>query len=212
MKKSAKPRPKRHTTAKSLEPATASPAPNSRPTFPVVGLGASAGGLEALEPFLKNMPLNSGMAFVVVQHLDPTRKGILAELLQRAAVMPVVQVKDRMKAEPDHVYVIPPNMDLSILRGVLHLLEPAAPRGLRRPIDFFLRSLADDQQNQALQEMRAEVEGQLQRYTALYDFAPVGYFTLESDGAIREVNLAGAELLGAERARLVDRRFGAFVV
>jgi two-component system CheB/CheR fusion protein len=112
--------------------------------FPIVGIGASAGGLEALELFLEHVPAGSGMAFVIVQHLDPTHKGIMVELLQRATPMPVVQVSDRLKVEPDRVYVIPPNKDLSILHGVLHLLEPFAPRGLRLPIDFFFRSLADD--------------------------------------------------------------------
>ena len=121
----------------------------SRP-FPIVGIGASAGGLEALELFLKNVPATSGMAFVIVQHMDPTRKGIMAELLQRATAMEVVQVRDRTKVQPDHVYVIPPNKDMSILRGVLHLLEPTAPRGLRLPIDFFFRSLADDQQGRSI--------------------------------------------------------------
>ena len=97
--------------------------------FPIVGIGASAGGLEALEMFLKHVPAGSGMAFVIVQHLDPTHKGIMVELLQRATPMPVVQVRDRLKVAPERVYVIPPNKDLSILHGVLHLLEPAAPRG-----------------------------------------------------------------------------------
>ncbi len=123
--------------------------PNPRPSktqsaFPIVGIGASAGGLEALELFLANLPEGSGMAFVIVQHLDPTHKGILVELLQRTTRIPVAQVRDRQKVAPDRVYVIPPNKDMSILRGVLHLLEPAAPRGLRLPIDFFFRSLADD--------------------------------------------------------------------
>jgi two-component system, chemotaxis family, CheB/CheR fusion protein len=120
------------------------------PSFPIVGLGASAGGLEALEQFFKQVPKKCGLGFVVVQHLDPTHKGILAELLQRSTTMPVVQIKDRMKIEPDHVYVIPPNKDLSVLHGVLHLLEPAAPRGLRLPIDFFFRSLADDRKEESL--------------------------------------------------------------
>ena len=119
-------------------------------SFFIVGLGASAGGLEALEQFLSHVPKPCGLGFVVVQHLDPSRKGVLAELLQRNTPMPVVQIKDRMKIEPDHVYVIPPNKDLSILHGVLHLLEPAAPRGLRLPIDFFFRSLADDQHERGL--------------------------------------------------------------
>ena len=121
----------------------------SRP-FPIVGIGASAGGLEALELFLKNVPANSGMAFVIVQHMDPTRKGMMPELLQRATAMKVVQVRDRTKVQPDHVYVIPPNKDMSILRGILHLLEPTAPRGLRLPIDLFLGSLADDQQGRSI--------------------------------------------------------------
>jgi two-component system CheB/CheR fusion protein len=136
------------------EPAAARQ-PESRPSrtesaFPIVGIGASAGGLEALELFLKHVPQGSGMAFVIVQHLDPTHKGILVELLQRTTPMPVVQVRDRHKVAPDHVYVIPPNKDMSILHGVLHLLAPAAPRGLRLPIDFFFRSLADDCQARSI--------------------------------------------------------------
>jgi two-component system CheB/CheR fusion protein len=118
--------------------------------FPVVGIGASAGGLEALEKFLRQVPPESGMAFVIVQHLDPTHKGIMAELLQRTTGMEVIQVRDRTKVRPDHVYVIPPNKDMSILHGTLHLFEPAAPRGLRLPIDFFLRSLADDLQDRGI--------------------------------------------------------------
>ena len=121
------------------------PVAGLRPSFPIVGIGASAGGLEALEIFLRHLPDKSGLGFVVVQHLDPTQKGMLVELLSRATPMKVVQVKDRLKVEPNRVYVIPPNKDLSILHGVLHLLPPAAPRGLRLPIDFFLRSLAADQ-------------------------------------------------------------------
>jgi two-component system CheB/CheR fusion protein len=114
------------------------------PLFPIAGIGASAGGLEALEQFLGHVPEKSGMAFIVIQHLDPTHKGIMPELLQRATDMEVFQVRDRQRVRPDCVYVIPPNRDMSILHGVLHLFEPAAPRGLRLPIDFFLRSLAED--------------------------------------------------------------------
>jgi len=118
--------------------------------FPIVGIGASAGGLEALDIFLSHVPDESGMAFVIVQHLDPTHKGIMPELLQRATTMEVVQVKERQRVEPNCVYVIPPNKDMTILHGVLHLMEPAAPRGLRLPIDSFLRSLADDMQELAV--------------------------------------------------------------
>ena len=90
------------------------------------------------------------MAFVIVQHLDPTHKGIMPELLQRATTMRVAPVKDRTKVQPDCVYVIPPNRDMTILHGALHLFEPAAPRGLRLPIDFFLRSLAQDQREHSI--------------------------------------------------------------
>ena len=126
------------------------PAPQKHSQFPVVGIGASAGGLEALEQFLRHVPASSGAAYVIVQHLDPTHKGIMPELLQRATAMAVCQVRDRMRVQPDCVYVIPPNKDMSILHGVLHLFEPAAPRGLRLPIDYFLRSLADDSKDGAI--------------------------------------------------------------
>ena len=128
----------------------ATSAPKARGVFPIVGIGASAGGLEALEQFLGRVPADSGMAFVIVQHLDPTHKGVMPELLQRATGMKVIQVKDRTPVRPNTVYVIPPNKDMSILHGVLHLLEPAAPRGLRLPIDFFLRSLAHDRQEHSI--------------------------------------------------------------
>jgi two-component system CheB/CheR fusion protein len=126
------------------------PPQRESPVFPIVGIGASAGGLEALEKFLRQVPPGCGLAFVIVQHLDPTHKGIMAELLQRTTTMEVVQVKDRMRVKPDCVYVIPPNKDMSILHGVLHLFGPIAPRGLRLPIDYFLRSLADDQQDRSI--------------------------------------------------------------
>jgi chemotaxis methyl-accepting protein methylase/PAS domain-containing protein len=118
--------------------------------FPIIGIGASAGGLEALEKFLGGVRKDSGMAFVIVQHLDPTHKGILVELLQRTTDMEVTQVEDNMEVFPDHVYVIPPNKDLSLLHGSLFLLDPVAPRGLRLPIDFFFRSLAEDLQERSI--------------------------------------------------------------
>jgi chemotaxis methyl-accepting protein methylase/PAS domain-containing protein len=126
------------------------PAAPVRVPFPIVGIGTSAGGLEALEHFLGHVPKGSGLALVIVQHLDPTRKGIMPELLQRHTGMKVIQVKDRTLVQPNCVYVIPPNKDMSILHGVLHLLEPTSPRGLRLPIDFFLRSLAEDRQEHSI--------------------------------------------------------------
>lgn len=115
--------------------------------FPIIGIGASAGGLEALEQFLSNVPEKCGLAFVVIQHLDPTQKGMLPELLQRITSMKVYQVKDRMPVRINSVYVIPPNTSMSILNGVLHLFEPVESRGLRLPIDYFFRSLADDRKD-----------------------------------------------------------------
>jgi two-component system CheB/CheR fusion protein len=116
----------------------------------IAGIGASAGGLEALEQFLRQVPAETGIAFVIVQHLDPTHKGMMPELLQRSTRLKVRQVQDRMQVQPDCVYVIPPNKTMSILHGVLHLFEPAEPRGLRLPIDFFFLSLAEDQQERSI--------------------------------------------------------------
>lgn len=131
-------------------PTDVTPPQHTRAIFPIVGIGASAGGLEALEQFLRHVPEKSGLAFVIIQHLDPTHKGIMPELLQRATGMEVIQARDRMEVKPDCVYVIPPNKDMSILHGLLYLFEPAAPRGLRLPIDFFLCSLADDLQERSI--------------------------------------------------------------
>ena len=118
--------------------------------FPIVGIGASAGGLEALVSFLGNVPKNSGLAFVIVQHMEQTRKSVLEELLQSATNMKVMQVKDNISIQPDCVYVIPPNKDMSIQHRVLHLSDHIAPHTLQLPIDFFFRSLADDQQDSSI--------------------------------------------------------------
>lgn len=118
--------------------------------LPIIGIGASAGGLEALELFFTHVPANSGLAYVIVQHLAANHKSIIVELLQHKTSMPVMEITERMIIAANHVYLIPPGYDLSILNGVLHLLEPIAPHGLRLPIDFFFRSLADDQQQQSI--------------------------------------------------------------
>lgn len=116
----------------------------------IVGMGGSAGGLEAFEEFFKNVPPDTGLAFVLVPHLDPTHKGLMPELLQRVTSLKVLQVEDGMKVEPDHIYIIPPNNDMSIMHGTLQLLEPSKPRGMRMPIDFFFRHLASDQKEKAI--------------------------------------------------------------
>jgi len=119
-------------------------------SFPIIGIGASAGGLEALEAFFTHVPPDCGMAFVIVQHLDPKRKDLLSELLQRMTAMKVVQIKDRMRVKPNCVYVIPPNKNLSIFHGMLLLLDSTVIRGLRLPIDYFFRSLAQDRQEKSV--------------------------------------------------------------
>lgn len=118
--------------------------------FPIVGIGSSAGGLEALVAFLSNVPENSGLAFVIIQHMEQTRKGILAELLQGATTMKVIQVYESTSVQPDCVYVIPPNKEMSIQHRVLHLFDFIVPRTLHLPIDFFFQSLADDQQERSI--------------------------------------------------------------
>ena len=116
----------------------------------IVGLGASAGGLEVLEQFLAHVPADSGLAYVVVQHLDPTQKALLVELLQRSTAMRVVEAAQSMLVEPDVVYVIPPNSELTVAGGLLHLAPPAQARGLRLPIDVLYCSLAREQGDRAV--------------------------------------------------------------
>lgn len=118
--------------------------------FPIVGLGASAGGLEALEQFFRNIPENSGMAFIVIQHLDPTRKGVMPEILQRFTRMKVTQASDMELVQKNCVYVIPPNKSISLMDGFLHLLDPIESRGQRLPIDTFFRSLAAERSEKAI--------------------------------------------------------------
>lgn len=118
--------------------------------FPIVGIGASAGGLEALGKFFSQMPDNRGIAFVVIQHLDPNHKGMMPELLQRTTAMKVFEAQNAMKIKPDCVYVNPPNKELSVLHGKLYLLDLVAPRGLRLPINTFFCSLAEDRRDQSI--------------------------------------------------------------
>ena len=131
-------------------PVSSEPAPPK--TFPIVGIGASAGGLAAFEAFLTAMPPSTekGIAFVLVQHLAPDHKSILTELVKRYTEMRVYEVEDGMPVKSGCVYVIPPNRDMALLSGKLQLLEPTAPRGVRLPIDFFFRSLAADQRDRAI--------------------------------------------------------------
>jgi two-component system CheB/CheR fusion protein len=148
-------------TAMKTGPAgAAGPAASTGTGFPIVGIGASAGGLAAFEAFFSGMPADKngfgkltagiGMAFVLVQHLAPDHKSILTELIRRYTRMQVFEVEDGMTVRHDCAYIIPPNRDMAFLNGSLQLLEPAAPRGQRLPIDFFFRSLAQDQRERAV--------------------------------------------------------------
>src|SRR5215471_10485890 len=119
------------------------------PVFPVVGVGASAGGLEAFTQLLKALPANPGMAFVLVPHLDPTHESAMTELLSRATRMPVSQVQDRIRVKPNQVYVIPPGQDMTISDGVLRLAKRERS-GLHMPIDAFFRSLASELRSNAI--------------------------------------------------------------
>jgi len=130
-----------------MEPEPISFSPQPPNPFPIVGIGASAGGLGAFEAFFSGMPteVDPGMAFVLVQHLAPDHESILTELIRRYTRMEVFEVEDGMVVQPNCAYIIPPGRDMAFLNGTLQLLEPSAPRGQRLPIDFFFRSLAQDQ-------------------------------------------------------------------
>jgi two-component system CheB/CheR fusion protein len=117
---------------------------DARADFPVVGIGASAGGLEALETFFEHVPAEGGLAFVVIQHLDPHYKSALVSLLQGHCALPVQQIQDGTAVEPDRVYVIPPNRDVIMQDRTLYLVEPQDVKGIRLTVDRFLRSLAQD--------------------------------------------------------------------
>jgi two-component system CheB/CheR fusion protein len=123
---------------------------SSRKGFPIVGIGASAGGLEAFSQLLSNLPTETGMAFVLIQHLDPARESMTVEILTRTTKMQVNEVHDGLHVEPNHVYVIPPNHSMAILNGVLSLLPRTETHGQHLPIDFFFQSLAQDQKARAI--------------------------------------------------------------
>jgi two-component system, chemotaxis family, CheB/CheR fusion protein len=116
----------------------------TRSKFPVVGIGAAAGGLDAFKQLLQRIPADTGMAFVVSQHLDPRQQSILAEILAAQTAMEVVQARDHLRLQPDHVYVIPPHTRMSIEAGELRIGAIDETRLPRMPIDIFFRELAQD--------------------------------------------------------------------
>jgi len=121
-----------------------------RKTFPIVGVGASAGGLEAFQSLLRALPANTGMAFVLVQHLDPEHESLLTRLLSHATRMPVTEVTEGVAVEPNRVYVIPPNKALGIRDGILHLLARRRQDPKHMPIDAFFHSLAENEGSRAI--------------------------------------------------------------
>ena len=118
--------------------------------FPIVALGASAGGLEALQGFFDHMPSDSGMAFMVLQHLNPKGKSMLGAILQKHTQMELLDAQDEMRVEPNRVYLNPAGKDVGIFNGVFQLTDPIKTRGISLPIDHFLRSLAQDQGERSL--------------------------------------------------------------
>lgn len=116
----------------------------------IIGIGASAGGLEPLRSFMGNVPGNSGLSFIIVQHMDPQHKDLLVDILRKDTTMKVVQVKENMPVRPNCVYIIPPNKNMFIQDRVLHLSDNPSARTLHLPIDFFFRSLADDLQDKSI--------------------------------------------------------------
>lgn len=119
-------------------------------TFPIVGIGASAGGLEAFTQLLSHLPADPGLSFVLVQHLAPAHESMLPELLSRTTVLPVHEVKDGMALAPNRIYIMPPNTSMAVLHGKLSLIPRTEAHGHHLPVDFFLRSLADDQKSRAI--------------------------------------------------------------
>ena len=142
------PQPVEHLDAADDEVPRRSATAEAQQLFPIVGVGASAGGLEAFTAFLKHVPPDSGMAFVLIQHLDPKQHSQLTDLLSKATRMPVQEVNADIPVKPNHVYVIAPGVSLTMSDGHLRAEERAEGRHL--PIDYFLRSLASDNTSKAI--------------------------------------------------------------
>ena len=160
--------------------------------FPIVGVGASAGGLEAFTQMLGALPVDTGMAFVLVQHLSPTHASQLAAILSRSTAMPVTEVRDGTRVEPDRVYVIPPNCDMVISRGCLQLIPREKARGQHRPIDRFLRSLAEDQRDRAIGVILSgtATDGTL----GLEEIKAEGGITFAQDGTAQQGSMPGSAI------------------
>lgn len=142
--------PKKNPRSKKQKRRNAAPAAATTASFPIVAIGASAGGLEAFSSLLRSLPAEPGLALVFIPHLDPTHESAMVELLSRTTRLPVLQAANGMRVMVNNVYVLPPNSDMTILQGVLFLVRREAGRGHHMPIDTFFRSLADDQSSNAI--------------------------------------------------------------
>src|SRR5499427_4169890 len=142
--------PKKKVRSKKPKRQTVAPAGNMPATFPIVAIGASAGGLEAFSNLLRSLPAEPGIALIFIPHLDPTHESAMVELLSRTTRLPVFQAEEGMRVAVNSVYVLPPNWEMTISEGVLHLVRRGTERGHHMPIDTFLRSLADDQASNAV--------------------------------------------------------------
>jgi two-component system CheB/CheR fusion protein len=190
--------------------------------FCIVGMGSSAGGLEAFEQFFRNVPTKMGLAFVLVSHLDPDYPSMLTEILQRTTSMPVIEAQDQMKVMADCVYTIPPNCEMTLYHGLLQLSVPELPRGHRMPIDAFLRSLAEDQGEKAIGIILSGTgtDGTLglraiqgaggvtfvqDPATAKYDGMPVSAIQSGSATYVLPVESMPEQLLGIHRSQIAYR-------
>src|SRR5579872_5527238 len=144
------PAPKKKVRSNKQEHQNAMPAGETPATFPIVAIGASAGGLEAFSNLLRSLPPEPGIALIFIPHLDPTHESAMVELLSRTTRLPVLQAAEGVRVAVNTVNVLPPNSDMTISGGVLHLLRREAGRGHHMPIDTFLQSLADDQRDNAI--------------------------------------------------------------
>ncbi len=139
-----------HASAPARPEPVSDSSPNGVSPIPIVAIGASAGGLDAFTQLLRALPGDTGLAFVLIQHLDPTHPSMLVDILSRATVMPIDEAGNHMRVEANHVYVIPPGVTMSMAEGMLQLSPRTEPRGHHRPIDDFLRSLAEAQGHRSI--------------------------------------------------------------
>lgn len=226
----------------SVKPAPTKPTPSAGlppepPGFLVVGIGASAGGLEAMEEFFQHMPPGSGMAFVVVSHQHVGHVSLLPGLLSKYTAMPVVEVSDGTEVKPDHVYLAPGGANLAILRGRLHLMEPSPQERVPLPIDYCVRSLAEDRKQGAVEiilsgpgtdgtlglralkaesgltmaQAEQELREQVSQLEAIIDAATDGIITADQEGRVVMINQAAQSMFGCRGVDAIGHPFDQFI-